>query len=142
MWSRFTKDFGWHECKYYTQQQVRTLWIEVIKNQKLFHFVYFKVCMNKPANEICTCFQAIPSPNAACNPQTELKGATACNDVCQKTWGICSVALKDAGPLVDKCKCDCSKTSTTPIISTGASSGRRHFINLRNFHNFNNNMRN
>jgi len=99
------------------------------------------VCMNKPANEICTCFQAIPAPNAQCNPQTELKGATACNNVCQKTWGICSVALKDAGPLVDKCKCDCSKSSTTPI-STAASSGRRHFINLRNFHNYNNNMRN
>ena len=106
--------------------------------QKIFDDM--TVCMNKPsAGEICSCFQAIPSPSATCNPGTPLKNATDCNNACQSTWSDCSSALKAAGPLVDRCKCDCVKTSPTPSTATATASGRRLFLNLRNFHN---NMRN
>ena len=98
--------------------------------QKIFDDM--TVCMNKPASELCSCFQAIPSPNPTCNPKTELDGATVCNNDCQDTWSDCSSALKEAGPLVDKCECDCVKTAaSTPSTATAAASGRRLFLNLR-----------
>merc|ERR1712198_218217 len=92
-------------------------------------------CTNQPEAQICSCFAAIPTPNAACNPKAELDGATACNNACQASWSNCSSALKAAGPLVDKCKCDCVKTTTPTTVVTPSVAGRRLFLNLRNFHN-------
>merc|ERR1712173_359284 len=97
--------------------------------QKIFDDM--TVCMNAASGQICSCFQAIPSPSATCNPGTLLSGATDCNNACQSTWSGCSSALKAAGPLVDRCECDCVKTVST----TASPSGRRLFLNLRNFHN-------
>merc|ERR1711945_59550 len=91
--------------------------------QKIFDDI--TVCSNKQtAAEICSCFQAIPAPSASCNPGTLLKGATTCNSDCQSAWSDCSSALKSAGPLVNKCKCDCVKTSSaSPPVSTAAGAG-------------------
>jgi len=86
-------------------------------------------CTNAASDQICSCFAAIPSPNPICNIATELTAATDCNKKCQATWSTCSTALKEAAPLVDRCKCDCPKTMSTP-----GTMGRRLFLNLRNFH--------
>ena len=76
------------------------------------------------------CFKHLPKIPDCCNIQTELKEITACNTKCQGTWSKCSGKLKESGPLVDKCKCDCMKPTQMP---TPASSGRRLFLNLREF---------
>ena len=72
------------------------------------------------------CVKHLPKIPDCCNIQTELKEITACNVKCQATWSKCSGNLKEAGPLVDKCKCDCMPTTTT-------KAGRRLFLNLRDF---------
>ena len=82
--------------------------------------------MTETGEELCKCFEQLPQIPDCCNVQNELKEIGDCNTKCQKTWGKCSGALKEAGPLVDKCKCDCMKITTT-------APGRRLFFNLRDF---------
>ena len=74
----------------------------------------------------CACIKAVGPADLACNFVTAQTEVTACDAKCKDAWKACSMALKDAAPLVDACECGCS------MMTTMAPSGRYIRQSLKN----------
>ena len=67
-------------------------------------------CLNDA--DPCMCFENVPAVPASCNPgelQTETKKKLK---MCKSAFSSCSRTLKEAGPYVDQCECDCMVMTT------------------------------
>ena len=68
----------------------------------------------------CTCFSTVPTPPKECNPTDRYlfinlpKWQKKLKD-CKSAFGSCSRALKEGGPYVDQCKCDCLSMTTESL---------------------------
>ena len=81
-------------------------------------------CLNDA--DPCTCFAAVPAVPAACNPGTIQSETKATLKACKSAVSTCNKALKEAGPFVDQCECDCMTVTT---VAPGRI--RRDLLNIK-----------
>jgi len=84
----------------------------------------FEACLNDA--DPCTCFGNVPSVPSSCNPGTIQTETKATLKACKGAVSDCNKALKEAGPFVDQCECDC-------MVMTTVAPGRvrRDLLNIK-----------